>query len=107
MKLTKSKLKQIIKEELEAMREEKIELIPGDLKSLLPSQAFDLLQTIAPFLPPVAGTIARASDAPPSVRLPPPAGMLASAMSISDLTDLLDAIAVASREKKRAKDARQ
>jgi len=105
MKVTKSKLKQIIKEELEAMREEKIESIPGDLKSLLSSQAFDLLQSIAPFLPPVAGTIARASDAPTIVRLPPPAAAPYAAMSISDLTDLLDDIVAASRE--RAEDARQ
>jgi len=105
MKLTKSKLKQIILEELLAMREE-IEMIPGDPTTLLTPPARSFLQSLVPFLPPVAGTIARASDAPPSVRLPPPAGMLASAMSISDLTDLLDAIAVASREK-RAKDARQ
>jgi len=38
--------------------------------------------------------------------LPPPAAMPAAAMTISDLTDLLDAIVTASREK-RAKDARQ
>jgi hypothetical protein len=106
MKLTKTQLKRIIKEELLAMREE-IEMIPGDPTTLLTPRARSFLQSLAPFLPAMAGTMIKASDAPPIVRLPPPAAKAAAAMTISDLTDLLDAIAVASREKKRAKDARQ